>query len=97
MRHHHEGAADAALDGTQLEAGAFAQVGVERRQRLVQQDEGGAAGHSAGQCHALLLAAGKLCRAARLQPVEAKHRDQLGHAGRMGLAGAPQAIGDVLA
>ncbi len=68
MRDHDEGGAGLALQGAQFEAGAFAQPGIERAERLVEQQQPRPHHQAARQRDALLLPARKLVRA---PPVEA--------------------------
>ncbi len=76
-----EGHAEAALQLHQFELGALAQLLVERRQRLVEQQHLRAPRQRARQRHALLLAAGELIRLALLEPLELDQRHHLGDAG----------------
>ena len=64
----------------QLVAQRFLELGVERGQRLVQQQHARAHGHRARQCHALALAAGELGGALLLQAAQAHQVDQLADA-----------------
>ena len=68
------------LQPHQLELHGLAQLGVERRQRLVQQQHPRPLDQGAGQSHALALAAGQLVRHAVGEPL---HLDQ-----RQGFRGA---------
>ena len=61
----------------ELPAHALAQLGVEIRQRLVQQQDRGLHHQAPGQRHPLLLAAAQLARIARVEPGQV---DQLQHA-----------------
>ncbi|MNZ90511.1 hypothetical protein D3C78_1094760 [compost metagenome] len=94
---HQGGDAELALQGAQLGAQVLAHPGVERRHRLVEQQQRGRRGQRAGQGDALLLAAGELAGILLLAAAQA---DQLEHlcdpcADRLALA-AGEAIGDVL-
>ena len=60
VRHEQEGDADAALHGLQLDAHLLAQLGIERGQRLVEQQHVGLQHQRARQRDALPLAAGEL-------------------------------------
>ena len=64
------------LDRADFSAQRHADLGVERRERLVEQQHLRADRQRAGQRHALLLAAGELIRVAVAQP---RHVDQLQH------------------
>ena len=57
VRHHHGGEAELALQLADLDAHFLLQLGIEVRQRLVEQQHIGPDGERAGQRHALLLAA----------------------------------------
>ena len=57
VRHDDEGDADILLQPCQFEPHLVAQFGIERRQRLVEQQHLGPLHQRAGQCHALALAA----------------------------------------
>ena len=95
-----EGHAEAALQLHQFELRAFAQLLVERGQRLVEQQHLRPPRQRARQRHALPLAAGQLIGLALLQPVELDQRHHLGDAGvdlRARHAGALQAERDVVA
>ena len=61
----------------QLEPGLFAQLAVERRQRLVEQQHPRPLGQRAGERDALALAAGQLVRLARAEAVELDQRQHL--------------------
>ena len=97
--HDHEGDADLVLQADQLELHLLAQLLVERRERLVEQQDLGPLDQGAGQRDALALAAGQLVGLALLEAVEPDHgqrlldpRADLGarHAGHL------EAVGDVL-
>jgi hypothetical protein len=68
--HVHEGDPDRLLERLQLDLEGLAQLGVQRPQRLVQQQHRGVEDQRPGQGDPLLLAAGQLGRAAPLQPLE---------------------------
>ena len=76
-----EGHAEPPLQLHQFELGAFAQLLVERGQRLVEQQHLRAARQRARQRHALFLAAGELIGLSLLQALELDQRDHLGDAG----------------
>ncbi|ESQ67962.1 hypothetical protein PA15_0306525 [Pseudomonas aeruginosa HB15] len=57
-----EGDADVLLQVDQFDLHFFAQLGVQRRQRFVEQQQARPVDQRAGDRHALALAAGKLCR-----------------------------------
>ena len=67
MRHVQHGDAQFALDAAQLGAHLHAQLGVQVRQRLIEQQQGRFDDDGARQRHALLLAAGHLRRQARFK------------------------------
>ena len=83
VRHHDGGQAELALQLADLHPHLLPQLGVEVRQRLVQQQHVGPDGQRPGQRHALLLAAGELPRQAVREPIQ-PHQAQ-------GLARAPRA------
>ena len=85
VRHQDGGRADRALDLAQLDLHLLAQLGVEIGERLVEQQDLRPDHESAGQRHALLLAARQLARKAAGEGAEA---DQLQR-----LADAPGALG----
>ena len=60
MRDHDEGGAELRLQPLQFDLHLLAQMRVERRQRLVEQQHARLADDGAGKRHALALAAGKL-------------------------------------
>ena len=66
-----------ALQGLDLVAQAQAHARIERRQRLVEQQQAGRGRERAGQRHALLLAAGKLGGIFRAGIGQADQRQQL--------------------
>jgi len=76
-----EGHAEPPLQLHQFELRAFAQLLVERGQRLVEQQNPRAARQRARQRHALLLTAGELIGLALLEAFELDQRHHLGHAG----------------
>ena len=95
----HEGEPELALQVHQLELGGFAELLVQRRQRLVEQQELRPLGESACQRHTLPLAAGELFWAAPAQPVEAHERQHLADAAgdlRLVEPFPAQPIGDVV-
>ena len=98
VRDDDEGEAELLLQAHQLEARALAQLAVERRQRLVEQQELGPLGQRAGQRHALALAARELRRPAlavvgRAAPGPAPRRRAWRSRPRQALAA--QAVADV--
>jgi hypothetical protein len=96
---HDGGHAEAALEGADLLAQAGADAGVERGERLVEQEEAGGGGQRAGEGHALLLAAGELDGVFRALLGQADEGEQLGDAGGdLGPAAAAvdEAVGDVV-
>ncbi len=62
--HEHEGDADLALQRGELAAQRVAELGIERAQRLVEEEHGRLEGERPGEGDALLLSAGQLVRAA---------------------------------
>ena len=68
------------MDLPQLDLHLLAQPAVERAERLVEQQHARVWGERAGQRHALLLAAGKLVRVARLEARKPHHGQHLAHA-----------------
>jgi len=79
MGDHHEGDAGALLDRHQLELGGLAQLLVQRRQRLVEQQELGLARERPGQRHPLALAARDLVGPARGKRGELHEFEHPGH------------------
>ncbi len=80
-----------------LEGQALAQVAVQVRERLVEEQQLRAGGEGAGQRHALLLAPGKLVRVLRPRAGQADHRKQLrGPPPALGSRQGPQAEGHVV-
>src|SRR5581483_10339188 len=80
VRHHDEGEAELVLKLLELEAGFLAQLAVERRQRLVEEERARTLGERPRQRYALPLAAGKLVRAAIVHPFEPDQRQHLADA-----------------
>ena len=85
----HEGDADLVLQAHQLELHLLAQLLVERRERLVEQQHLGPLDQGAGQRDALALAAGELLGLARLQAVKADHGERILDRGPISARGAP--------
>ena len=73
-----EGDAGAPLQALELAAHPLAQLGVEIRERLVEQQDRRLHHQRAGQRHALLLAAAELCRMPPFEPLEADRRQHPG-------------------
>ena len=100
VRDEHGRDVDLVVQAPQPLAQLGADVGVERAERLVEQQDLGLDGQRAGERHALALAAGELGRVARLVAVEADDLQQLvdlrRDLGLRPLADA-QAEGDVVA
>ena len=99
VRDEDEGDAEPRLEQLELELHLFAQLPVERAERLVEQQHGGAVDEGARERDALLLAAGELRglavgEAAHLHQVE-RLRHALADLG-LGRAALLQAVGDVL-
>ncbi len=80
MGHQEEGNAGAALHGFQFEAHLFAQFGIERGQRLIEQQDVGLKHQRARQGDALAFAAGKLRGAAGFLAGEADQLQGFAHA-----------------
>ena len=76
MGDEHEGGAGHGVDASKLGKHRLAQMGIEIGKRFVEQNEAWPHGKGAGQGNSLTLAARKLVRAARLQPLQA---DDLKH------------------
>ena len=81
MRHEDEGAADLAMDAAQFLLHPMAQLEIERRQRLVEQQDLGAHDESAGKRDALLLTAREAVDAALAERFEAHQAQRLCHTG----------------
>ena len=99
MRHHHEGDANLVLQRCQLKAHRLAQLGVECRQGLIQQQHARPLGERPRKRHPLPLAAGKLVRLAIAQPVqlhECQHFLHPAGAFRAAHAVQLQAIADIV-
>ena len=77
MRHHDGGDAEPALQRLDLVAQPQPHAGVERRQRLVEQQQAGRGRERAGERHALLLAARELRGIFRPGIGQADQRQQL--------------------
>ena len=73
----HEGDADLVLQADQLELHLLAQLAIERRERLVEQQHLGALDQGARERHALPLTARELVGPALLQAVEPDHGERL--------------------
>ena len=80
VRHEHEGDADVALDALQLELHLAAQLEVERRERLVEQQRARVVHERARERDALALAAGELARLALGEVAEPHDVEHLAHA-----------------
>ena len=81
MRHHDGGDAEPPLEVADLAAQARPDARVERRKRLVEQEQAGRQSERAGERDALLLAAGELRRVFLRLVGEADQRQELGDAG----------------
>ncbi len=77
MGNDHEGGAEPRLQVNQFELGLLAELLVERRHRLVEQQNLRALRQRARQRHALALAAGQLIGPARAEPLELDEREHL--------------------
>ena len=80
--HEHGRESGLAVELLELDLHLRAQVLVEGRERLVEQQHLGADDDRARECHALLLAAGELAHAAALETGELDHLERLAHLGR---------------
>jgi hypothetical protein len=78
---HDEGDAEPVLQVGEFKAQLLAQLGIERRERLVEEEDTRPLGDCAGERHALALPAGKLIRHPGLKAVELHLRQGLVHAG----------------
>jgi hypothetical protein len=97
--HVHRGDAEATLELLQLHPHLGAQLGVEVRQGLVEEEHGGREHECPGQRDALLLASGEPGRAARVELAELHQVERLAHTGRhlrLGPSPHPKSIGDVV-
>ena len=74
--HDHEGDPDLVLQADELELHLLAQLLVERRERLVEQQNLGPLDQGAGQRHPLALAARELVGPAQAEAVEADHGER---------------------
>ncbi len=98
VRHDDEGEPERLLQAHQLELRLLAQLLVERRERLVEQQHARPLHQRARQRDALALPAGKCIGLAFAQTFEPHQREHLAHAGRDLLLGQPlllQAEGDI--
>ena len=84
MRHVEERDADPLLQLLELHLQLPSQLGVQRTERLVQQQHGRLQHESAGQRDALLLPAGQLSRLAPLEPDELDELERLAAPGGAG-------------
>ncbi len=73
VRHVKRGDAEAPLQVANLDAHAFAELGVEIGERLVEEEDVRLRGHGARQSHALLLSARELSGLAAFEPAQAHH------------------------
>ena len=76
----HRGDAEPALELLQLDPHLRAQLGVEVRQRLVEEEHRGREDEGAGEGHPLLLAAGELGGAAAAEVAQLDQVERLAHA-----------------
>ncbi len=100
VRHQDRGHAEPSLQQPDLAAQPLALLGIEGRQRLVEQQQARRGGQRPRQRDALLLAAGQLRRILRPRIRQADQLQQLRHPGiDLGAAPAPvhQPVGDVVA
>src|SRR5207245_8863183 len=74
VRHVNRGCADALVELLEVLARRGAELGIEVRERLVQQEDGRLAHNGPGERHALALASGKLPRFAVQQAADPKQR-----------------------
>ena len=91
--HQDSGRPRGAQDGVHIGTHRGPEVGVERRERLVEQDDLGLDGEGAGEGHSLLLAARELVGVAAGQAGQAYGIEQVGHLTAALAAGKPE--GDV--
>ena len=94
----HEGDPDLVLQAHQLELHLLAQLLVERRERLVEQQHLGPLDQRAGERDALALAAGELIGLALLEALEPDHRQRALTRGPISASDPAdlEAVGDVL-
>ena len=91
--------AEGLLDASDLRTQRDAQLGIEVRERLVEEEDAGLDRHRSREGDALLLATGQLRRPSRPQPVEVDQGQRLLDRTLEGIAGSaaePQPVGDVL-
>ena len=91
--------ADGSQDALQLEAQLLPQLGIERRQRLVEEHQLRLRRQHAGKRNALLLAAAQLPRRAALEPLQLHEPQHFADAsGNLGFrpSAVLQAVGDIL-
>ena len=99
MGHHYESKADLVVQALQLHLHGFTELGVERRQRLVEQQDLRPPDQGTGERHALLLADGKLRRPAVGLVEQLDRVERLLHLARRLAplhAGDGEAVADVL-
>ena len=99
VRHVEERDVELALEALELELHLFAQLEIERTQRLVEQQDLGSVDQGTGDSDALLLAAGQLVGLAPLKAAELHQVEHLHHAlANLVLRNLlhPQAVGDVV-
>ena len=99
VRHVDERRAELALDRAQLQLHVLAELEVERRERLVEQQDARLGGQRPRQRRALDLAAGQLGRPTRAETLEPDEREQLFDLGGDALlrpASELEAVADVL-
>jgi len=78
VRDKHESHAQLALQALELDLHARAEFGIERGERLVEQEHLGLGGEGTGERHALPLAAGKLVRHTVFKSLQRDQRDRVG-------------------
>ena len=79
VRHEHRRDPDPPHQLAQFTTGAFAQRGIEIRQRLVEQQHARTRCQRAGKRHALLLAAGERGHRTCFKPLKINHREDFAH------------------
>src|SRR5581483_4392516 len=78
VRHVDERDADLLLERLELDLQGLAELGVERAERLVEEQDGGVQDQGAGERHPLLLPAGELRGPPATEPLEPDERERLG-------------------
>ena len=76
VSHEHRSDMNLLVQRAQPAAQLLSHLGIERTERLVQQQDAGLGGQRSGKCDALTLAAGELTRVAVSEPVELHQIEQ---------------------